>query len=128
MPYEDVEVRRAYHKKWCEEHPEEMKSYYRRYETRRKDDAWISSRKLKHAYGILLEDYIRMETEQDFKCAICKKQNLDGKRLYVDHNHDTGKVRALLCRKCNSILGYADENIDILKSSIEYLQLHNRSS
>lgn len=125
MPYADPEKRKAYHKKWCEEHPEEMKSYYKTYEKRRVDDAWLSSRKLKYHYGITLEDYIRMEEEQDGKCFICGGLNDDGKRLYVDHNHTTKKVRALLCRRCNSVIGYANENIETLKSAIGYLEKFN---
>lgn len=55
------------------------------------------------AYGITPEDYDRMDAEQDGKCAACARPPLKY-RLAVDHNHDTGKVRGLLCVPCNRAL------------------------
>ena len=58
-------------------------------------------------------------------CAICEKPG-DGKwkKLCVDHDHKTGKVRQLLCRNCNMILGQVDDNINHLEKLTEYLQKH----
>jgi recombination endonuclease VII len=59
---------------------------------------------LKYRYGLSKEDYERMLDEQGGVCAICGSAP-DKQRLSVDHNHGTGKVRGLLCHKCNLALG-----------------------
>lgn len=81
---------------------------------------------LKHFYGITIEDFDSMFRAQNGRCAICgtKKQDAKGDRFHVDHNHDTKKVRGLLCSNCNTILGYAKENIETLKAAIDYLERH----
>ena len=71
-------------------------------------------------YGITLDEYNEMFEKQDGRCAICKeKQN---NFLAVDHDHKSGQVRALLCRKCNLMLGFARDNKTILRLAIEYLK------
>lgn len=60
-------------------------------------------RKLRHRYGLEVEDYRRMFEMQEYCCASCgEEKHYD---LYVDHNHETGEVRGLLCAKCNTIAG-----------------------
>lgn len=84
---------------------------------------WNIERTLFKNYGITLDQYYALEKLQDGVCAICKKPNTCKKtnRLYVDHCHATGKVRGLLCMKCNTGLGYFDDNISKLREAIEYL-------
>lgn len=88
-----------------------------------------ANRRLKWYFGISLIDYQRMFESQGNACAICR--TLDPttgrkgvKRFSVDHDHDTGIVRGLLCHKCNGILGLADERVEVLESAISYLKLH----
>lgn len=78
---------------------------------------------LKYNYGIELEEYNKLFELQKGSCLICgiHQSELD-RPLCVDHNHDTNKVRGLLCNSCNSILGYACDNINILNNAIEYLK------
>lgn len=57
--------------------------------------------RLKRTYGLTLKQYDKMIEDQGGVCAICGGINENGHRLAVDHNHETGKVRGLLCRKCN---------------------------
>lgn len=65
------------------------------------------SRDLKKKYDISLDEYNTLLSSQDYCCAICKREHSVFKRsLAVDHNHETGKVRALLCQSCNAGLGY----------------------
>ena len=52
-----------------------------------------------------LEQYNQMALAQNGVCAICKKENSNGIKLSVDHNHKTGKVRGLLCQRCNFVIG-----------------------
>lgn len=65
------------------------------------------SAELKYKYGITKEDYNKLFKEQNGKCAICGKHQIDlNVRLCVDHNHLTGAIRGLLCMKCNYSLGH----------------------
>lgn len=61
--------------------------------------------KYKNRYGITFEDYDRMLREQGGHCALCPWEPTAKKRLMVDHCHETGAVRGLLCPYCNSSLG-----------------------
>lgn len=80
-------------------------------------------------YGITLDQYHEMDIEQDGRCFICKKKEesisyKNGKfqKLAVDHNHETGKVRGLLCFSCNRALGYFKDNKELLISALLYLE------
>lgn len=83
---------------------------------------------LKYKYDITLEEYDGMFEHQNGVCAICLRpettKNNQGaiKRLSVDHNHETGKNRGLLCHKCNMGLGYFDDNVVILHNAATYLE------
>jgi hypothetical protein len=61
-----------------------------------------------------------MLKEQDGKCAIC--QCKPSKTLHLDHNHSTGKVRALLCQLCNHAIGLLKEQPEVLKRAATYLE------
>jgi hypothetical protein len=67
-----------------------------------------------------------MLEEQDNKCAICKSDNLMHRtKWHVDHCHETGKIRGLLCTLCNVGLGSFKDNKEFLKCAIEYLDGSN---
>lgn len=79
---------------------------------------------LKKAYNITLEDYDQMLESQNGACKICGKVDpgrISSKRLAVDHDHTTGKVRGILCFRCNMGLGCFNDNIEIIKKVINYL-------
>ena len=77
-------------------------------------------------YGVTLEDYNEMFNEQDGCCAICGTHQLEFESLLnLDHDHDTGKVRELLCSDCNWAIGHAKEDVERLKLMIKYLEKHN---
>lgn len=79
---------------------------------------------LKYKYKISELELNKMYINQDKTCKICKnKFDLVSKHkgLYIDHCHKTGNVRGLLCKSCNSLLGYAYDNIEILNNAIFYL-------
>lgn len=80
--------------------------------------------KLKHNYHLTLKDYYTFLEQQNGVCAICGKECLTGERLSVDHNHTSGKVRGLLCRKCNSALGLFNDSPEILSKALDYLKSH----
>ena len=73
-------------------------------------------------YGLSLEDFKKIFKEQNGCCKICgKHQSEFKKRLSVDHNHSTGKVRGLLCINCNRGLGSFKDNIKNLKTAVVYI-------
>lgn len=72
-------------------------------------------------YGITVADYEQMLEKQCGVCKICN-QHRDAQRLAVDHCHKTGKVRGLLCSRCNKALGAFGDNPDRLASAIAYLK------
>lgn len=77
-------------------------------------------------FGITLEQYDIMSETQGNVCAICGGINPNGKRLAVDHDHKTGKIRGLLCSKCNLALGNIKEQISILRSMENYIKRFNK--
>lgn len=77
---------------------------------------------LKRNYGMTVDDFNAMASAQDFRCAICAEAP-DG-NLHVDHCHATGRVRALLCGKCNRGLGAFKDDIARLNQAIEYIRRH----
>lgn len=88
-------------KKWLQEHSESVKDIKR-----------------KSRYGISAAEYRQMLKDQNRKCKICGKQI----KLVIDHNHKTGKVRGLLCARCNHMLGHARDNPLILRAGAIYLE------
>jgi len=81
----------------------------------------VASRKhnLKHRYGITEEDYNQMAEEQKHCCQICNNKPV--KPLYVDHCHNTNKIRGLLCHKCNVALGHMNDDPKQLLKAVEYI-------
>lgn len=79
----------------------------------------------KKKFGITLDEYEDRLKAQNYCCAICGEHENNFKlRFAVDHDHETGKVRDLLCGQCNVAVGMVKENIDILTSMISYLMQH----
>lgn len=82
---------------------------------------------LKKLYGMSPADWDAMFRSQKGLCAICQKHQSERKKTFnVDHDHKTGKVRALLCAPCNVVLGLVNDNPQILESAITYLKEHTR--
>ena len=77
--------------------------------------------RLKTKFGMTLDDYLRILKNQGGVCAICGGSQ-SGRRLAVDHDHSTGKVRGVLCSKCNTVLGQARDSTEILEKAICYLK------
>ena len=75
--------------------------------------------KLESRYGMSLEEYNQMVSDQDGGCKICGTKE---SKLYVDHDHDTGKVRGLLCHCCNAGIGLLKDSPDIMQKAIQYVR------
>ncbi len=121
--------KREYNKKWFKENGKEyylknrdkISQYHKKH-----DNPEVKLRShLKFRYGITPEKRNEMLIDQGNRCAICSvlftNKSL-GTKPYVDHCHETGKIRGLLCQKCNFILGCAGDNITVLENAIKYLE------
>jgi hypothetical protein len=104
--------------------------YYReRSAAYRKTDAYKQSLRktyLKQTYGLTPEDYDRMLEAQGGGCAICGKAPRPDISLHIDHDHETGRIRGLLCFTCNNGLGQFQDDPELLIAAAEYVGMHRR--
>lgn len=110
-------------------HPERQKAAVAKWAARQTPEyhsARARKSQLKCSYGITPEDYDRMLLEQNNSCAICNTKKPTGKwKVFaVDHDHNTGKVRGLLCNECNRGIGLLKDSLTILSSACNYLERH----
>lgn len=88
--------------------------------------------RLKRKYGMTQDDYDTLLLAQDNKCPICgielELQDTGQKRATVDHCHETGKVRAILCSGCNKGLGHYLDKPELLRSAANYLETYSTES
>lgn len=93
---------------------------------KRRNPIKMAQRRLKFYYGLTIQGYDEIWIEQLGLCAICHQrlpnQPPSGTGGVVDHNHVTGAVRGLLCRKCNSGLGLLGDSAQNIKSALSYLR------
>jgi hypothetical protein len=100
----DMTKRRATNQKWRERNPDKEATAQRRSHLRR-------------TYGLTPEQYAEMYDEQEGVCAICQLREA----TCIDHDHETGLVRALLCRRCNTGIGQFGDDPDLLVRAVGYL-------
>lgn len=77
---------------------------------------------LKKLFNMTKEDYERLLVKQNGVCVVCEDASKNTRRLSVDHDHKTGKVRGLLCMECNMVLGLVKDEVGILQNMIKYLK------
>jgi hypothetical protein len=83
---------------------------------------WVHQ--LRTNFGITSAEYDRMLADQHGVCALCDLPNENGKRLAVDHCHDTGRVRQLLCSNCNTAIGLLKDNPALMRMAAAYVEKH----
>lgn len=78
---------------------------------------------LKKRYGITLDEYSTMLAAQNYRCAICRTDEPKHKGFFVvDHCHTTGRIRGLLCQRCNYVVGLAGDDPELFRMAFEYLK------
>lgn len=89
----------------------------------------VRAQQIKQNFGLSYDDYISLLEKQHHSCAICKTSLLPFGSVNqtdiianVDHCHTTGKIRGLLCRKCNTALGLLNDNVDVIVAAATYLK------
>lgn len=82
-----------------------------------------ADKKLILRYGITMIQYLEMLKSQDNKCKICNRTDVQtGKKLAVDHCHETGRIRGLLCSKCNQAVGLLNDDPVLAENLTRYLR------
>lgn len=118
-----AEQRHAYQREWAANNSEKLAIYKKSWAEANPDK--VMNAKLIWNYGITLDEYKELLSSQGGKCAICQSAPLS-KNLCVDHNHDTGKVRGLLCDMCNKGLGHFKDNLELLSKAVKYITKYDR--
>lgn len=114
-------------KDWRQRNAEKIRRDWRKWYS--KNTTRVRHHRLKSLYGLTPEQYEGMFAAQASGCAICRRnpyEQGDSKGLFVDHDHVTGRVRALLCQHCNRLLGCAKDSAEILLSAAAYLRQHQQ--
>ena len=129
----------GYYKKWAANNRGKIRLNSRRYYAKNKDKEQarreVNRRRqkdydLKRAFGISIQGYERMWDAQHGLCAACHKpethRSVSGqlRMLNVDHNHQTGGIRKLLCHNCNTALGLLAESPDRCRALAVYIEFH----
>lgn len=84
--------------------------------------------RLAYRYGITLQEFDALLKQQGGRCAICHKPLGETYDTCVDHDHETKEVRGILCRHCNKLLGFAEDNLSTVIGAMGYLRKHRRRS
>ncbi|CCF85406.1 endonuclease VII domain-containing protein [Nitrolancea hollandica] len=107
-------------RKRCEEFRKKNPDYANKYYKKKQ-----RAQQLKKKYGITPDEYKALLVEQRGGCAICGQPPID-KALAVDHDHETGTVRGLLCAPCNKGIGLLKDRSEVLTAAAEYLRKHGK--
>lgn len=113
----------AQQRAWVKANAEYVSEYNKAY--KRANAEKVRNQKLMNTYGITSENYDSMLSEQGGGCAICGSEtsrSRASRHLHVDHCHETGRVRGLLCNSCNTGLGRFREDHEILARAAEYVR------
>jgi hypothetical protein len=118
-------------KEYVEANKDKVKAYHQAYYQDNKEMFLEGSRKhrLKRAYGLTPEQFEQMKQAQEDKCALCPATEPGGKgEWHIDHCHETGRVRKLLCSSCNIHLGFLEKfnrDTEWVAKAQNYLHQHN---
>ena len=130
MGHKTKEAKNAYNREWRKRRSDLDAKYKEnqkaRYHARKASDpeghkTYIRNQSLKQRYGINASEYDAMVVAQQSRCAIC---GVVPRVLIVDHEHRSGKVRSLLCRKCNAGIGMLGDSSHLLESAADYIRSH----
>lgn len=105
------------YKLWANKNKQKVRDYYALLTSDEKYELY-----LRKTYGIDIKQYNEMVKSQDYRCAICGLYQTEKRLLVVDHCHDTGVIRGLLCHNCNVALGNFKDNVQSLENAIDYLK------
>lgn len=110
LSYNKSEKQKENKRRYYKQNANNIKKYHRKYRSDVNYKIAQKNNHLKRYYGITIEDFNKILTEQNNKCAACGDDFNNVVKPHVDHNHKTEEVRGLLCMRCNTSLGLLQEN------------------
>jgi len=116
------EQRIAAAQKWRDENPERYRETQRRIRSTPEGKRRERAGHLKRKYGITIEQYDELLAGQGGGCAICGREPRPDISLHLDHDHESGQLRGILCFRCNNALGDFDDDLGLLRAAIRYLE------
>lgn len=121
---EQIEKGRESHRKWrARMTPEQVRARREAGRKRYRENLDAErGRRLKRRFGMTLEDWDTMFEAQGGKCALCLQ--VPTSTLHVDHCHETGRIRSLLCSHCNKLLGIVERYSGLIEQMRNYLRGH----
>jgi hypothetical protein len=119
-------------KRWRLRNPEKVKESGKKWrdENREYNIGRQRAYQLKSKYNMTEDDYNIMYTAQEGRCAICSTDTPTGKwKVFaIDHCHESGKIRGLLCNECNRGMGLLKDSVAIVKATLQYLLSHKKET
>ncbi len=109
-------------KRWQQENPERHRENQRRMRSTPEGKERQRAGHLKRKYGITLEQYDKLLARQGGRCAICRREPRPDISLHLDHDHESGQLRGILCFRCNNALGDFDDDPTLLWAALGYLR------
>lgn len=154
MPFASLEARREYYREQNKKYPEKVREWKKKYREANREKLRIYSAKyleenrekinkkqrtrhltkgrdymLRRTYGITLEQWDGLFTSQGKRCATCPATEPGARKgWHTDHCHTTGKVRGILCQRCNLTAGHVKDDITVLQNLIDYIRRHQDGS
>jgi hypothetical protein len=109
-------------KRWREQNPEKYQDKMREYAASPAKKLADRKSYLRRKYGITVEEYDAMLAAQGGVCKICEQARPEERTLHVDHDHMTGKIRGLLCFRCNNAIGDLRDDAELALAMVGYLE------
>lgn len=125
--YDKSEKGKERHRRWALNNPQKTAENRRKQNIKNKESGAFKRWHLKKHYGLTYEEFNRILSSQNNRCGICKKIFTNVLPLIpcVDHIHDaSNKIRGLLCKSCNSGIGFFKEDVEILRKAEKYVSKH----
>ena len=118
--------RSDYWKEWAAKNKEKRKLIAKRYQEKNKEA--LNLKRISKLYKITEEELNSLRLKQNNRCAICNSEDSNTKKqaLDIDHCHETGRVRGLLCNTCNRAIGLLQDNSELVQKAADYLKNNNK--
>jgi len=132
MPHKSIEAGREWQKLYSKkphviERRKRESEARKQYHQTKEGSEHLYDMSLRRHYGISISDWNDMFAAQNGCCAICGRHQSDFKnRFHVDHCHETGKIRGLLCSNCNTAIGKLGSDTDLIRRAMNYLSESER--
>lgn len=108
--------------KWREQNPERFREYQARYRARPERKRKMRDLYYRRTFGISADEFDALLDEQGGGCAVCGRRPARVASLHLDHCHDTGRVRGILCLSCNQGIGKFRDDPELLERAAWYLR------